>query len=456
MKNKKNNLYKYATLISCLLLLINISFSQTNQTIDKIVAVVGNSIVLKTDMDASKVQYISTGLPITDETECLLLEELLYQRLLLHQSEMDSIIVSEAEIQYEIDKRIKYFVDQIGSEKKLEDYYKKPIAQIKDDFHEPVKEQLASRTMQQQLTASVKVSPSEIREYYESIPKDSLTLINEMVQIAQIVRKPEINEESKKEVREQLQEYRKRVINGESFSVLATLYSQDEGSAVQGGKLGFMRRDMLVPEFASVAFKLQPNEVSEIVETEYGFHIIQLIEKRGEEANFSHILLRPQVSMEDLLKGKVMLDSVQNLLKKKELTFEEAAEKYSNDKTTKFNGGLVTNPQTGNSLFDVELLGQIDAALFFQIEKMEEGDITDPILFQDREGQAYRIVKLIKRKAPHITNLKDDYQTLQEMALVNKQKKEIDKWINKTTPSTYIKISDDYKDCQLKGNWIDK
>jgi len=449
MKNKA------IIIVTLLSLLFQLNQLKAQEVVDQVIATIGKEILLQSELEASKIQYLSAGYPLQEETESILLEELLYQKLLLNQARLDSIEVGEPQIQSEIDRRLRFFIDQIGSEKGLENYYGKTIAQIKDEYHDDVKNQLLSQSMQSSITSSIKVTPADIKAFYLASDKDSLPKINALVKLAQIVIKPTVNTDSKNEVRSKLQDIRKRVIDGEDFGTLAVLYSEDPGSAVKNGSLGFMTRQMLVPEFASVGFKLSKNEVSEIVETEFGFHIIQLVEKRGQEANFKHILLKPSISMTDLSSAKTKLDSIKGLIIDGKLTFEQAAEEFSTDKPTRYNGGIIKHPNSGTHFFDVEELGQFDANLFFTIEKMEKFDISDPILFQEQDGsKAYRIVQLLDRKEPHDINLKDDYAKLQEMALIEKQKDYISEWVNAKIKSTYVNINDRYKNCSFDNPWL--
>lgn len=447
MKNKLSLLFFFSFLVS---------YSQTPVVIDQIIGMVGKNIILKSDLESTKNQYISSGYPEKENLDCSLYEELLYQKLLLHQAELDSVEISEAQIQQELERRISYFVGQLGSVEQLEKFYQKSLVQIKNDFHDLIEDQLLSQNIQASLTSDVKATPKDIKNYFLSIPKDSLPYINQQVQIAQIIKKPGITEQEKNLAKEKIISYRKRIMQGEDFGVIAVLYSEDEGSAAKKGELGYMRRDALVPEFAGVAFKLSKNEVSEIVETEFGYHIIQLIDKRGEEANFRHILIRPKSNLDALSFSKIKLDSIKALFTSIDtLSFETAAEKFSDDKETKFNGGLVTNPQTGTSFFDYEQLGKMDPSLFFAIEKMNVGDISLPLLYQEPDGtKSYRIVKLLEMKDAHIANLKDDYHLFQEMALVDNQKKVIDAWINKQVQSTYVHIIPEYKTCTFTNKWL--
>lgn len=426
------------------------------QLIDKVIAVVGDNVTLRSDLENQKTQYLSSGYEVSENTPCELLEELLFQKLLLHQAQLDSVEVGEAQVQSELDRRLRFFISQIGSEQKLEEYYQKSIAEIKSDFHDLIKDQLLVQTMQQKITGNIKITPAEVKEFYEGIPKDSLPLISSEIEVAQIVKKPVIRPEEKKAIREKLEGLRNRVLKGEDFGTLAYLYSEDPGSARQNGELGFLTRSALVPEFAAVAFSIKPGEISDIVETDFGFHIIQLIEKRGEQVNVRHILLAPKVAPQDLVNAKNYLDSIAGVMKKTDtLTFALAAQLFSDDKDSKMNGGRMINPQTGTTKFESELLGQYDPVLFFATEKMKVGEESQPILWQKPDGsQLYRIVKLISRTEPHRANLRDDYQKIQEVALQEKQGKAMLAWIDKKVKKTYVKLDEDYKDCKFENNWV--
>ncbi len=440
--------------MSCFLTLSIFLLNAQSQLIDGIIATVGKQIVLGSELEASKMQYVSAGLPLKENTSCLLFEELLYQKLLVEAAEIDSIEVSEAQIQSEIDRRLAYFVSQIGSEKALENFYGKTISQIKDEYHQEVKAQLLAQSMQGNITSSVNVTPAEIKKHFYSIPNDSLPIINAQVKIAHLTLSPQINANEKKQIQDKLEGLRQRIISGEDFGTLAVLYSEDPGSSVKKGELGFMQREMLVPEFSAVAFALKKGEVSEIVESSFGFHIIELIEKRGNQANFRHILLKPKVSTQDLIACKAKLDSIRSLIDSKTLSFDQAIEQFSDDKASKYNQGIIKHPNSGSSFFDVSELGNYDANLFFAIEKLETDQITMPITFQDADGnQGYRIVKLIERKEPHLLNLKDDYAQVQEMAKIEKQQKTIQKWVKSRIQTTYLDVDQEYQNCHFDHSW---
>lgn len=425
------------------------------KVLDKIVAVVGNKIVLHSDIENQYEEYIRSGMPVDKETRCLIFEETLLQKLMLNQAELDSITVPEEQIQSEMERRIRYFVAQIGSEKKLEEFYQKSIVEIKAEFHDLIRDQLMIQQMQGKITTDVKVTPAEIKKYFERIPEDSLPYINSKIEIAHIVSKPPISETEKEIAMAKLQGIKERIEKGEDFGTLAYLYSEDPGSAQKNGELGFTPRNALVPEFSSAAFNLQPNQISEIVETEFGFHLIQLIERRGEEANIRHILITPKVNPMDLIKAKNKLDSIKLLLESVDtLTFDIAAEEFSDDEETKHNGGKVINYSTGTTQFQMDELGKLDPTLAFSINKMEVGDVSRPMVMQMQDGStSYRIVKLVKRTAPHRANLIDDYQQFQELALMEKQTLKLMEWVADKAQKSYLRIEPEFQNCELSNNW---
>jgi peptidyl-prolyl cis-trans isomerase SurA len=422
------------------------------KVIDQVIAVVGNNIVLQSELEAQIQQMKQQD---EDETEvfdrCIVLEDLLFQKLLLHQAEVDSIVVNDNQVDSEMARRLDYFIRQIGSEKKLEEYYGKSINEIKDEFRVMVKNQLLAQQVQGKITGGIAVTPSEVKAFYNKIPKDSLPYINSELEIGQIVLLPLISEESKFEAKRKLEEFRERIISKKAtFITLATLYSEDPGSARKGGELGFVERGSFVPEFEAVAFKLKIGQVSDIIETEYGYHILELIERRGEKINIRHILVSPKINQEDLLNARLKLDSIRaQIISSDTLSFAEAAALYSDDKESKFNGGLIINPQTGTKRWEVD---QIDPSLFFAVDKLKVGEISQPLVMQVPGGkQGYRILMLKTRTEPHAANLKDDYQKIQDAALNEKQRLLTNKWIDKKLINTYYRISEDYKGCDFES-----
>ncbi len=421
------------------------------KVIDQVVAVVGNNLILQSDIDNEMEQVRAQGHDSLPISKCTILEELLFQKLLTHQAEIDSITVSDAQVTGELDQRMRYYIAQAGSEKKLEEFMGKSIAELKAEYRDDLKKILLAKTMQNKITQDVKVTPADVRSYYNLLPKDSLPIVNSEVEICQITKRPPINQEVRLATRERLQKLRDRIVAGEDFATLAVMYSED-GSSAYGGELGFKSRNELVPEFAAAGFSLQGKEVSPVIESQYGFHIIQMIERRGEQANLRHILLVPKVLSSDLLQAQQYLDSVKLVIEKEKLDFSQAAQKFSDDNETKFNGGRLINQSSGTTRFETS---EMDAALFFTIDKLKVGEISAPVKYTTSEGkQAYRILYLKERTEPHKANLKEDYQKLQNIALIVKQQKVMANWVKKKMALTYIRVDDSYKPCNFKYPWF--
>ena len=428
-----------------------ITFAQP-RVLDKIIAQVGNEIILKSELESQYIQYLSQGNNENDTIKCQILDQMLLQKLLIHQSQVDSVTVSDAQVEEELDKRIRYFVRQLGSEQKLEEFYDKSIIEIKTEFKDVIRDQLLVQTMHQRITGDAAASPAQVKAFFERIPEDSIPFINMEIEVAHIVKKPKISDEERAAVRTRLEELRQRILAGEAFSTMAILYSQDPGSAKKGGELGFTERGQLLPEFEAVAYNLKGDEVSQIVETKFGFHIIQAIERRGDRINFRHILIKPEVSSSDLNKAKLTLDTLVTKIRNNEISFTEAAEKHSDDTDTKFSGGLIINQNTGHSRFETD---QLDPNLFFIIDKLQPGEISDPVQMDTEDGgKAYRIVQLKMRTQPHKANLRDDYQRIKEAALGEIQSEAIENWMEKKKKNTYIQVDENYKMCLLIQEWV--
>jgi peptidyl-prolyl cis-trans isomerase SurA len=443
-----------ATILAALFVLVAfVAKGQEEHVIDEVVAVVGKTIVLESDIQN---QYLSLRMQggmrgSASEQRCRILEDILYQKLMVTQAEYDSIEVNDAQVQSELDRRIGMFINQFGSQEKMESYYGKTLTEIKLELYDIIAEQLLAQQVQGNIVMNVSVTPSEIKNYYKKLPQDSIPLIKTEFKIAQIVKNPPISVEEKIRVKERLLEMRKRILAGESFSTLAILYSEDPGSAKKGGELGFYGRGQLYPEFEAVAFKLKEGEVSNVVETEAGYHIIQMIERKGDYINVRHILLVPKVSPMDLLKARNELDSISNLIRMDSLSFEDAVQMFS-DGENKNNGGFLLNPYTGSTTFEAE---QLDPQVSFTIEKMEVGEVSSPVPMKtDEQKDAYRLLKLVEKTQPHRANLQDDYSRVQEWALQQKQIEVIDNWINEKAREIYIRIIPAYRECQFQNNWI--
>ncbi len=452
--NLHNNIFRFIAL-ALLCWFPFKGFSQEPVVIDKVVALVGENIVLLSDIEAQVDQMTLSDIAVTENTRCEILEDQMYQKLFLTRAAADSVVVTEDQIEQELGRRLRYFISQVGSEEELVRFYGKTLDEIKEDFRDEVKEILTIQQMQQTVTGDIRISPAEVREFYASIPKDSIPYINSEAMIAHIVRKPPISADEEDRIKTRLKEFKKRVENGEDFGTLAYLYSADPGSAMKNGELGFLDRTDLVPEFASAAMGLEKNQVSDIVQTQFGYHIIQMIDRKGDRLNVRHILLIPQVSPLDLQKAKVWLDSLKNeILTQDSLTFAQAAIKFSDDEATRMNGGMMINPMNASNKFDMQALGQIDRNLLFSIEKMKVGDIGGPDLFQTDDGKkAHRLINLVDITEPHVANVKDDYPRLMLSAKRKKENEKLEAWIEKNCNSAYVWVDPQYEACSFRSQW---
>jgi len=421
--------------------------------IDRIVSIVGGNPILQSDVENEYNQMVMQGANAVSLSKCSVLEEMMFNKLLVHQSELDSVEISDAQIQGELDQRMHYYIQQIGSEQKLEEYMGKSIAELKEEYRGDIKKMLLARNVQQKIISDVKVTPGDVRAYFNTIPKDSLPRINAEYEIQQIVKRPPVGEKEKKAVKEKIEKIRERIKNGEDFGALAVLYSEDVESAKRSGELGLVARTDLVSEFSAAAFSLKGKEISQVIETQFGYHVIQLIERRGEMINVRHILLIPKVSTAEILKSQQQLDSVYTKISEGKMTFEEAAEKYSDDENGKTSGGLMINPQSGTSNFEVE---ELDPNSFFVIDKLKVGEVSTPTKLPTQDGkQVYKLIKLKSRSTPHVANLREDYQRISNIALQLKQNKAINDWITKKRKNVYVKIDEEFATCQFKHVWVD-
>ena len=429
---------------------------QPATVIDQVVAVIGNEIILQSDVETQYLQYIAQGLSggNSPDMKCRIFEEMLFQKLMLHQAKVDSVKITESQVENEMDRRLRYFIAQIGSQEKLEEYYQKSIVQIKEDFREAIREQMLIENIQGKITEDITVTPTEVRAFYSSLPKDSIPLISSESEIQVIVKKPKVSPEELTVAMEKILGLRNRVLKGESFSALAVLYSDDTESAKKGGEVGFVSRGDIYPEVEEAAFNLNVNEVSGVVKSKTGYHIIQLIERRGERINFRHILIIPKVSPMDLALASASLDSLSSEIKAGKITFEEAALKYSDDDATRNNGALMINPGTGSTRFQTD---ELEPGVFFVIDKLKVGEISKPNAYGTGDGgQAYRLLKVKSRTEPHTANLKNDYHRIQSAALNQKQMNEVKKWIEKKKNTTFVQINQEFMGCDFKYNWFSK
>lgn len=449
---RMNRKHSLLTLITIVLTASVPALAQQNEVlIDEVVAVVGNRIILESDLETQVLQQQAQGVTTGKQTlKCQILEDLMIQKLFVNQAEVDSVTVTDNQVESALDHRVRYFVSQFGSQEKMESFYGKTVMEIKNEFREIIREQLMAEEVQQSIVENIKVTPSEVRAFFNRIPPDSIPLIPSEFEIGQIVKKPPVGNEELNAVRERLRGYRNRILAGERFETFAALYSEDPGSASRGGELGFYRRGELFPEFEAVAFRLERGEVSDIVKTKAGFHIIQLIERRGETVNVRHILLRPKPSPIELEMASNFLDSLAREIRAGKLTFEEAL-KFSDD-PGKMHGGLLLNPYTGTRRFEAE---HLEPSVFFVVDKMKVGDISGAVPFIDEDGySAFRLLYLKERTSPHRANLNDDYDRIKNWALESKQRDAIVEWIRNKNKKTFIKIVERYRDCEFDTPWL--
>ena len=423
----------------------------TGEVIDQVVAVVGGYKVLRSDVEAQYLQYQQQGIAETALSKCQVFEDLMFEKLLLNQAEIDSIIISDEQVESEMDRRLSMLEAQIGGIQKLEEFYGQSIVEIKEEMRSSMKSQLTAQRMQGEVVGEVEVTPGEVRRFYRDIPRDSLPLINSEVEVAQIVKFPEVREEAKTDAIEELRQIKERIANGSKFSTMAILYSEDPGSSKNGGLYEGVKRGQFVKEFEGVAFALQPGEVSDVFETQFGYHVCQLEAKRGQEIDVRHILIVPKISPEDLQEAQNFLDSLKVIINDQILSFEEAAMEYSDDTDTKNNGGLLVNPATADTKFEIS---ELDRSVYFTIEEVNVGEIAGPINYQTPNGkQGFRLVQLISRSEPHRANLKDDYQRLQMMATGKKKQEITTDWVSDRLDYTYVRVMPNSYECNFQYNW---
>lgn len=429
--------------------------SAQKMLIDDVIATVGDDAILRSDIEYQYEQALIDGANYSGDMKCHIFEQCLIQKLMINQAKIDSVMVSDNDVVSQVDSRINYFMQQVGGQEKLEEYFNKPLTQIKRDQMEIVRTQMITQKMQGEITKDIKITPSEIRNYFSQMSEDSIPFISAQYEILQIVLFPAVEQEEIDRIKGRLREFQKQVAEGRDFATLAVLYSDDPGSATRGGDLGWYSKSGFVPEFSAVAFNLQEKgKVSKIVETEFGYHIIQLIDRKGDRINCRHILMKPKISVENKKKASDFLDTVITMIDKNKITFEEAALRFSMDKDSRSNGGLMVNQNNGSAKFQIN---ELPAEIAKVIQGLKEGEYSKPFMMMDeRKGkETYRIVMLKKRHEPHKANIRDDYSMLQMMMEERKRKDVVDEWINKRIQEIYINITPEWQNCdfQYKG-WV--
>lgn len=442
-----------------ILTLIILSFQCFNhlkaqtQVIDEVIAVVGNKPILRSELDVALAQ-LDPDVTITNQIKCDVLKELIIQKMLVHQAEIDSLPVTDDEVNDRIENNIRYIERNMRSGDKLEKYLGMSVPEYKKMIFPKVKEQMLKDKMLQKLQSEIKVSPKEVREYYNKIPKDSLPFMSSEVELAQIAIKPRYSKEALELAKEQVEELRQRIMNGESFIRLASIYSEDPGSKRNGGLLPEFGRGDMVPEFERAAFMLKKDSVSVIVETKYGFHLLKLINKRGERLLVRHILIRPKLIDTDLEQAKAKGDSILALLRSGKMQFCDAVKQFSEDEETKPNCGFFTDPNIGSQRIPFDYL---ETDMTATVSVMKSGEYSDPVVAYAPDGSIYyRILYLKQETKPHVANLELDWQRIQSLAVDEKKNKAVDIWSEKKRKETFIYISDSYLSCGYFSDWITK
>lgn len=427
-----------------------------NNVIEEVAWMIGDEPIYKSEIEKTYQELLSDRTPIQGDPYCIIPEQIAVERLFLHQADIDTVEVQESMVQMQLESQMNYLINNLGTREKVEQYFGKPMAEIREYYATNMRNRSRVQQVRSGLTKDLKVTPSDVRRYFDKLPADSIPFVPLQVEVQILTLNPVVPRQEIDDVKERLRDYADRVNRGESeFSTLAILYSED-GSSVRGGELGFMGRGQLVPEYAAVAFNLNdPKKVSKIVETEYGFHIIQLIEKRGDRINTRHILLRPKVADKDLSDAIHRLDSLRtDIVDNKKVSFEEAVRYVSQDKDTRMSNGVMVNTQTGATRFQMSELPQEVAKA---IGTMQPGEISQPFIMRDpkRDREIVAMVRLTNRIEAHSANLAEDYQTIKDMYEAAESQAIIDKWLADKIKTTYVRIEDGWRDCdfQHKG-WI--
>jgi peptidyl-prolyl cis-trans isomerase SurA len=440
----------FAIVLTAISMLPSALFAQ-EVLVDQVIAVVGGNAIYRSDIENQYMQMRAQGTRDNGSLHCRIFSDLLQQKLLLHQARIDSIEVTDSQVENQLDQRLDYFIRQIGSKEKLEEYFKKSIFEIKDDFRESIREQILTTKMQGNITENVRITPSEVKKYYNSLSRDSIPQVNSQVELEQILVYPRYSQQAIFDVKEKLLGFRKRIMDGEKFSTLAVLYSEDPGSATKGGEIGFMSKAELDPEYAKAAYSLKVGAISTIVESQFGYHIIQLIDRQEERVNTRHILLKPKADPEALSKAKLRIDSIAMFIQRDSFTFEKGALMYSEDKDTHMNEGLVINKNTASSKFE---LGEFQQTDYVIIKDLKVGEISKPYQSIDDKGKpVYKMIRLKSKTSPHRANLTDDYQLLTDKALEDKKKAVIADWIKEKRKKTFLQVTPAYSDCSFYKDW---
>lgn len=442
-------------LLSLLLAVSSVAFAQKKEKVDGVIAVVGDYIVLDSDIDLEYIQLKAQGVDTKNISRCELFGKQLEDKLYAHQAIQDSIVVTDAEVNSYMSEQLDAMIEQIGSLDKVIKFYKKKNEEdFRSYFFDIIKLNKLTSQMQKKIVDEVTITPEEVRNFFKTIPAEEIPTFGAEMEVAQIVIKPAITEDEKKRVIEKLKEIREDVLNGSSFFSKAVLFSEDPGSSSTGGFYKMNRKTAFVKEFKDVAFSLAEGEISEPFETEFGYHIIMVEKIKGQEVELRHILISPKVSSQAVKDAKAKIEGIRQKILNKEISFADAAKSSSDEKETRNNGGVLLNPRTMEPRFE---LTKMDPALYAQVSELKDGEVSMPILDQERGGgQFYKIITINNRFEEHQADFSKDYIKIKELALRDKQIKEIAKWTEEKIKETYIKINEEYKDCEFANNWLKK
>ena len=448
---------KITTVLLLSLILFPIQMYSQSNVIDEVIWVVGDDPILKSEVEGQILRMKYEGVETEKDPYCTIPEQIAIQKLFLHQAKLDSIEANEGNVSTQVEQRLNYFISQIGSKEKLEEYFGKPTVMIKEDIRDQVRDQMIVQQMQQKIIGEQKVSPFEVRKYFNSIPPEKIPIVPTKVEVQIISLEPKASFKEVEEIKEKLRKFKERIESGDTdFSILARLYSDDIESAKVGGELGFLGRAQLVPEFADVAFSLQDDKkVSRIVETDFGFHIIQLIEKRGDKVNCRHILLKPHIALAEKNKALTKLDSLATAIREDKISFEQAATQFSQDKNTRSNGGLMANSNDGTSKFEFK---QLPPDIAKVVNKLNVNEISKPFVMTNQSGREVCVIAKLKYELKeHSANLSDDYQEMKAYLQEQKNAETLENWIIKKQKNTYISMSEAFRNCEFQyPNWIKK
>ena len=432
--------------ISCLFLNLDA------QVVEGIVAVVEDNIILKSDLDLQVAQAKEAGYYGEADLYCEVLNQLIIDKIFIVQGQRDSVVVSNDEVDSELNRRISYFINMFGSNEKLEEYYGKSIFDLKEEFREDIYQQLLSDRMKNQVFADLVISPAEVFSFFDKIPKDSLPYFNAEVEIGQIVVFAEPTIIQKQAAKLKAEKIKEDILFGSDFGFQALLYSDDPGSATKDGALGYVKRGELVPEFEAAAFRLQVGEISDVVETEFGFHLIQLMDRKGDRIDVRHILITPDIDNQNVLDAEMEIREVNYKLIGKEITYQQAVATYSQDEQSKQNGGLLTNPESGDTFFE---MSQLEGSVALALDGVKIGAFSEVLPYQSYDGKAgFRIIYLQSESPAHIADLKTDYSKIKAVAKQTKQNDEMEKWLSKKAESIYVRLAPEYENCDLITNQL--